>query len=134
MKWQIKYLANLMLMARSDKTPQDIVDDREFLVLIEIEKKIHASFDDYLEASNASTKRSEPVNHGEELLDARNLNDLFVMALLDSKICEIENDLIQRYIDRSDIADRRVRAIKDEAQVEVRHILADALNGLSFSD
>jgi hypothetical protein len=126
LKWKTRYLANLIRLIESD----DATGNEEFLMLLEIEKRIRSTVDDYVEGAITAMKSGEPKSHDDIILNRRNLKDLFVMALVDSKISELEEKVIEKFIDKLSISKQTVESIKKKAMSDVEDIFQSALRDL----
>ena len=118
MTWRTEYLANLINVVEGDSP----IDNREFLALCEIEREIRAKIDDYIAASNRLP--TDPPLHPFEnqLLNERQLVDLFTLAMADRKLSELELDAIQRFAEQAKLPPHIISACREEGRKKAKEI------------
>ena len=123
MPWKSHYLANLLRTACSDKK----LSNKEFLALLEIEKRIKARIEDYINGHALAEEDESPRIEQNPLLVRRQLLDMYIIALIDEKLSEVEQEMIDRYIEETNIPKRIAEDIKESAMERVNEILEDML-------
>ena len=123
MPWKAEYLANLLRIAAADNT----VGNKEFLAVLEIEKRIRAKIDDYLKGSSAAEKSEDLSIDDSPFLVRSQLRDMYIIAMLEEELSRAEEDLIESYISSAGIPKQMAEDIRDAAASQVDDIIKDML-------
>ena len=125
MTWRTQYLANLMRVVESDA----LIDNREFLALCEIEREIKAKIDHYINARNRIRLGGDARPFKNGMLNERHLVDLYTLAMADQKLSRLELEMIERFVDRSEVPAHiaaRCRALGEAKAAEIYAEITDA--------
>jgi uncharacterized tellurite resistance protein B-like protein len=123
MGWKIDYLANLMRLIDRDSCESN----RELLALIEIEQRIKAKIEEYIDAK-IDSHTSEGAETIENPILARGLlKHLFLVAYIDNEMSQAEERMIRRYVAACEIEENVVENCRLEALKEAKRLVGDSL-------